>query len=307
MAINLVISQSVGKDNVETVSFSPDGKQLAIGAGDGVIALYPLGGGPGAEPLVQKLHNGFVSGLAWSPAGDRLLSAAADGSVRLSNASLQVLRSLTAFPGQHPAVAWAPDGKSFALAKGRDSIELYDAAGVSLIGTFNVPGVTRAALFLPNGELAASNEKGSVLFFSRGQAQPVRTFTPGTSHGLVNSLSLAGASLAIGYDDGTVDLIDPATGKVLAEPVKGRQIGNATWSPNGKLLAVSSVAFTLDFWDTQGTRMGHIDVGYDVNGVAWSPDGKFVASGVDDHTLKIWQMTPAQGVAAATPPAYMGR
>src|SRR5436190_1672475 len=81
---------------------------LANGAQDGIVAIFPLEHDPSEEPRVAKLHGGFVSGLAWSPDGRQLLTAAADGFIRQTEtAGLRVLNSYTASPNSHPAAVWS--------------------------------------------------------------------------------------------------------------------------------------------------------------------------------------------------------
>jgi len=307
-----VISQSVGKDNIETLAFSPDGKRIAVGAGDGIVANYALAPEAGEEPVVAKLHNGFVSGLAWSPDGKQLLTSAADGSVRQSDAAtLQVIRSYNAQPQTHPAVAWSPDGKTIALAMGQDSLQLFDAAQGGPLDSWDVPGMTRALLWLPNGEIAVGDDSGHISFFTRGQTDSSRVYQPAGPHKAVNSFSLAqlGGMLAVGYDDGAVVLVDPTGPKTVRNLFMGRQTGTVSWAPNGKVLAVSSVDFDMKVLDLQGNVLTRVDVGYDVNATGWSPDGKYVAAAADDHTFKIWKVTPQQKPSKLepTPPSFMGR
>jgi WD40 repeat protein len=304
------VSEPVGQDNVETLAFSPDGKHLAVGAGDGIVAIYPLAGGPGEEPVVQKLHAGFVSGLAWSPDGRSLASAAGDGTVRLSDPQTLVpARSFTGVPSSRPALAWSADGAQVAVAQGRGAVQTYDTVTGAAIDTFSLPGATRDLRWLSSGELAVGDDGGQVSFLASGKQ--ARVFRPATAHKSVNSLSLSpdGSQLAIGYDDGAIVLVDPASATAIRELPKGRQVGTVSWSPNGKLLAVSSVAFDLRLLDAQGGQLAKEDVGYDVNGTAWSPDGSMVAAAADDHTFKLWQVNPPQTPSkmAPTPASYMGR
>lgn len=311
-SINEVISESVGKDTVETLAFSPDGIRIAIGAGDGIVANYALAPAAGEEPILGKLHNGLVSGLAWSPDGKQLLSAAADGTIRQADAaSMQVIRSYSGSPNSHPAVAWSPDGQQLAVALGRDNLQLFDAASGNALDSFDVAGATRALLWLATSEIAIGDDTGRISFFTRGQPAAARVFRPAKPHKAVNSLSLSPAdgSLAVGYDDGVVVQVDTAAPKTIRDLFNGRQIGTVAWSPNGKVLAVSSVEFDLKLLDAQGSLLTRADVGYDVNATAWSPDGKYVAAAADDHTFKVWQVSPPQKPAklALTPPSFMGR
>jgi WD40 repeat protein len=91
----------------------------------------------------------------------------------------------------------------------------------------------------------------------------------------------------------------------------GRETGTVTWSPNGQLLAVTSVAFDLRLFDSSnGSIIDKEDLGYDTNGTAWSPDGHYLALGVDDNTFRIYEVQPPQSPATGTsfnPPSYMGR
>jgi WD40 repeat protein len=309
-----LIAEPVGQDTVEALAFSPDGRQVAVGAADGVVAVYSLHASAAEEAVrIAKMHAGFTSSIAWSPAGDRVLSAAGDGSVRIWDPrSLQPLQSFTAYPATHPAAVWAPNGQKIALAQGRDTIQVINLAGNADPQTLSLPGTTRALLWLPNGQIAGSDLTGNVAFFQPGKRDPVRTYTPSAAHKAVNSLSLLpdGSLLAAGYDDGAIVLIDPATAKEVRQLPKGQSVGNVAWSPNGKVLAESSIEFALTFFNPLGKQLAKLNIGYDMNGVGWSPDGQYVAAGSDDHTLKIWQVSPAQGMAGATaptPPSYMGR
>ncbi|HLG70595.1 MAG TPA: hypothetical protein VK009_09260 [Chloroflexota bacterium] len=314
LVLKEVVSEPIGQDTVEVLAFSPDGKRLALGAADGTVAVYSLQVSATEDAVkAQKLHGRFTSSIAWSPFGDRVLSAASDGAAIIGDPNtMQPLQRFNTDPASYPAGVWSPDGQKIALAQGRDSVQVYDLHGNAEPETLSLPGATRALLWLPSGELAASDDKGKVTFFKPGNPTPVRAYTPAQSHKAVNGLSLSPAdgSLAIAYDDGTIILLDPSTGKEVRQLTQGRQTGSVAWSPNGKVLAETSVAFAVTFFDSAGKRLASLDIGHDMNGVSWSPDGALVAAGSDDHTFKIWQVSPAQtpGSGKLPPqPSYMGR
>src|ERR1051326_189253 len=67
--------------------------------------------------FVASGHGGTVSGLAWSPDGQRLASSGEDCTIRLWDRSLGLTRSLTGpTAGWVSSLAWSPDGSRIAGA-----------------------------------------------------------------------------------------------------------------------------------------------------------------------------------------------
>jgi WD40 repeat protein len=295
------------------VTFSPDGQRIAVGTLDGFVAVYPLQTGGADTPQAQKLHAGRITSVAWDPSGNQVLSASGDGAVRMWDArTLQPSLRFNAVNATYPAAVWSPDGKRVAVATGRDSIQIYELGTAADPQTLKLPGSTRALLWLPNGDIAGSDLNGRVAFFQPGKSDPIRVYQPAASHKAVNSMALTpdGQLLAVGYDDGTIILVDPSTAKEVRQIGQSHSVGNVAWSPNGKVLAVSSIGFNVTFLDPAGKQLAGVDVGYDMNGVSWSPDGRLVAAASDDQTFKVWEVSPPQSgpnPTGPTPPTYMGR
>ncbi len=66
------VAQAIRMPASRCLQFSPDGKRLATGLTDGALKLWDVLSGQ--ETLTLKGHNGPVSGLAFSPDGNRLFS-----------------------------------------------------------------------------------------------------------------------------------------------------------------------------------------------------------------------------------------
>jgi WD40 repeat protein len=145
--------------DVATVAFSPDGRYVASGSTDHTVWLQPLGAGEGrrmdmggvgvmalafspaseqllvsslGDPRVRRFavatgqplppligHSHFVFHMAFSPEGQRLATASADGTVRLWDLSSAESRVLRGHDGSVPLVAFSRDGRQV-VAGGQD-------------------------------------------------------------------------------------------------------------------------------------------------------------------------------------------
>jgi WD40 repeat protein len=111
----------------------------------------------------------------------------------------------------------------------------------------------------------------------------------------------SGDQLAIGCDDATVRLWDPATGQQIAV-LEGhtRGVEYLAYAPAGDQLASASVDGTVRLWDPAAGKQvalleGHTGV---VKEVAYSPFGDQLVSGGSDGTVRLWDVATGEQITA---------
>lgn len=111
--------------DVRAAAYSPDGSQLALSNGP-TVWLFSA---DLQERRALEGHSEPVRGLAWSPDGTRLASAALDHTVRVwdvqSGTAIATLRGHTNWV---MSVAWSPDGTQLISAGTDRTVRLWDVA-----------------------------------------------------------------------------------------------------------------------------------------------------------------------------------
>ena len=318
------MSQLVGGGDAQlsAMSFSPDGRTLALADTDGSTALWGVEDGtwPWLSTLLATLTtpDGPVRSLAFSADGQILATAAGHQTATLWSTQGRFPQKPTAtlagpFFGKIVGLAFRPDSGSL-IAAGRQGTavpwDLTKPAGPARgepipLRDGTIDGITLSRDGRTLAVIGADNTV-TVLDLTR-PAEPALLATIAGTGDAVSTVAFDqdARTLAVGSSDGSTTLWDLT---VRQHPVKLTDLAlreilsTIAFSPDGHTMAVGE-GYYVSLWDvtdrSKPERITSIPlkdfIGYTANTLAFSPDGRTLAAGADNATVLLWDVAdPAQ-------------
>lgn len=259
--------------------------------GGGTVLSQPAEPAPVSQ---LKGHNGAITGVTFGSNGKWIVSASADGTIKVwSTASRTLVRTLDLDSG--PATTIAAEGQRAVSGHRDGSVVLWDLeTGDKLASYKRTDASIQSVTFIGDPErfAAAGNDLTVMLFDAREPAAPVRVLEGHDSAVQALAYSTAGNLLASGSGDRTVKLWNPSTyGLVRTYRGHGDAVTALAVAPDGRVLASAGLDGAIRLWSSSSNRTYRVLRGHRgrITSLAFSPDGQLLASAGDDGVVKLWE------------------
>jgi WD40 repeat protein len=299
---------------------TPDGRHLAIGYTNGVIAVWTLA--TGKMRTLAPAHTQFVYALSFDRQSRRMVSASADRCTRLWD--IETLSLVKQWPSGDTCAgesvrdaAFSPDGTRIVAAGDDSTARMFNAdTGAMVFEYRGHEGPIWRVAFAPDGRRFATASldgearvwdatirQENVALVLRGHRGRVRTavFSPDGRHV---------ATGAFDDSDRTARVWDAESGDLLAIIPAG-QVQTVAFSPDGSRLATATQDTNrAGIWDWRrctpeghavcldGSEMQH---GNRVMDVGFSPDGRLIVTASRDGRASIWSLEDRQAPRVVFP------
>jgi WD40 repeat protein len=265
-AVEGTVRAVLSSPEVHALTWSPDGRMLAYGGGDGAVRLSDLSGN--REPRRFEGHTALVRALAISPNGETLASGGADRTVRI----------------------WSiKTGRLLHELRGHDE------------NAFGIYGLS----FDQEGKLLASASPNMVRIWEVSSGQPRNAFPQDSCDILSLVWSPDGKMIAIGYfGQPGARILDPRSRLLSLFPPTPCGVRSLAWSGNSQVIAYGCGQGLLRLWSPGTGCLGGTLLSLRLKQwVAISPDGYFRGSpGVEQELVYVVETD--QGQETLTPQEF---
>ena len=277
-----------------SIACSPEGHSLAVAGSDDEIRLYRLttDGKISAQPLqILKGGGATLAALAFKEA-DTLVSVSVDQTVKTwSVRSGELLHSRELTLGRKLIVAFAPGNQPLLAAASSDRVNLWNYESGALPGSSDTHDSNVSALsFTSDGKLLViATVKGVVRVMDAVAGKVVRIVDMDSP---IYSVAASADRIAVGYADGTIDLLNLGEQTSVPE-IKAHQrpVSALAFSPKGDRIASSSLEGTVKVWDTNTRKLSYsLQGAAKVLSIVFSPDGQKIMTLGADGEVSGWSI-----------------
>ncbi|MBA4186500.1 MAG: hypothetical protein C0467_00635 [Planctomycetaceae bacterium] len=296
---------------IKTIAFSPDGRNLAVGADDGILRVYEADNGKAT--YTSPTRNARIEKLAYSPNGKMIVVGDSNTFAAVYAPGTPNPLAMTAQAvnnGEVMGVAFAPDN-SGVFSCGRDGTARLTAgpkpdgtaAGNTSTRLREYTGHTGAVTTLavvPDGSLLVTGgEDKTVRVWEIGSGKQLRSLQGHLGRVTASASRADGKQIASGSEDGAIrmwDLNADDDHRALSEAADS--LWAVAFSPDGKHVAAAGADKTIRVYNPETGKLEATLTGAKspITSLAFLPDSNRLVAGGGDQVVVIWDVAKEKAV-----------
>jgi len=282
---------------VNIVRFSPDGQMIASASEDGTIKLWSLEG-----KQLQSINSPGVLDLAFSPDSKTLSVASRDNTIKISKIDGILLTTFNnrAYFSSPVFACFSSDGNWLATLTNYHQGNLWKIGGskIEQLKELSLPAPTTANLS-PDTKTIALAGKDNVVKLVSLDSETLDIHEEGINKS--NIIGLSHDNLPVSIDDNQLKFWN-SNGTVKNSIELGDRMENASFSPDGKVIALMGTQATTKLWNSTNKLLNTFELNSSFPEV--SLDGKLMVTVEKNNTAKLWR---SDGKLIGNLPAWKAR
>lgn len=253
------------RGGLSQIAFQPTSDRLLIGSEEGSLHLWRLT--PGAAPIARETlflnaHAGAVSAIAFSPSGNRFVSAGPVAYSQLAGArdwaaiewdlpSVAQRALLAGNQGLIRALAYSPDGSEVAAGADDGTLRFWNAENGASLSVLDLGAPVTALDYSPDGRLLAvgvARASDNLLMLDASVRAQSASYPLPTNSVAAVDFSPDGDMLVVGATEGVFTIWDTQNRELLLSRETDGAVGDLSFSPDGTAIAVATDKFALAFY-----------------------------------------------------------
>ena len=238
-------------------------------------------------------HPNAVRSAAFSPDGERIVTASDDKKVRIWDAQTgEHLRTLEGHSGTVWTVIFSPDGKRIVTASEDKTVRIWNPeTGQRLRTLEGHGGPVNSAAFSPDGsQIITASDDQTACIWDAQTGERLKVIKGHRRRVDFAAFSPDGARIVTASKDKLARIWDARSGESLIE-LKGHEeeVHSAAFSPDGSQIVTASEDKTARIWNARkGEVLAELPHPDHVAFAEFSPDSARVITASDDNTARIW-------------------
>lgn len=255
---------------VRCLAWSADGKQLAAGSGkpgeSGEVRVWDVLDGKLAARMTE--HRDVVEGVAFSAAGDVIISASMDErALAIQVAAKKIVQTMGDHTNRVVSVSLSPNGKYLATGSLDKTVKIWSATDYKPLANLDYPGgqVYQVAFLPPGDQFIVVGEDGNSRIFRINESRSgkttgfninsVRTLNGNRTPINAVAVSTKGNFFTLGGEDKVVHVYDANGNRKYQLKECTDAIYALALNPDGTLVAAASRDGKVRVWSTSDGKL----------------------------------------------------